>query len=96
MVKECELNQAKSSTKLELLERQITTFESEKNHMDGIIHRSLEEMTKHGQQSEIAARLSYMKTELKRKQEVFDERYGTYETSQEMYWIPISLCLGPP
>ena len=69
------MNQAKSSTRLTWLENQMVNFESEKRQIDDIIHRSLEEMAKYGQQSEIGARLAYKRTELKRKQDSRDEKY---------------------
>jgi hypothetical protein len=67
-------NQAKSSSKLKELENKIADLESEQRHIADIIHQSLEDMTKQGQQSEINARLSYKRAELKRKQEIRDEK----------------------
>jgi hypothetical protein len=52
----------------------MINFESEKRRIDDIIHRSLEEMAKYGQQSEIGARVTYKRAELKRKQDSHDEK----------------------
>jgi hypothetical protein len=69
-----ELDQIKSSPQLKLLEDKKMHLENEKRHIEDKIQQLLEDMAKHNQKSELNARLSFKKAELKRKQELRVEK----------------------